>query len=167
MPLPRDITGYLKGSAGTAIPGLGRSITRSHGKSNVGPNTGTPWPSDIGAFSGAITYDGSGVTWSYVQRATTDANTIEPTVTGWYSCDATWVIEGGTPDATVAVSIGGAPYHGGQPGGFASLILDGSGYGIVSAHWQGVLAPGFGLAVGGAEFFTAQVIGRCEQKVNL
>lgn len=56
------------------------------------------------------------------------------------------------------VSAGGPPYKVGA-GGYSNVPLDGSGNGKASAHWQGLLVAGGGLAVDCGEFFTAYVRG--------
>lgn len=110
-------------------------------------------------FAGFLTYDSGGTTWSSVSNATTSTNLIEPPTTGWYDCDVTWTIVGGTANAHIEVSAVGPGYTAG-PGGRANVPTDGSGDGRVSAHWQGLLGSAGGLAVGGDEYFTAYVVGR-------
>jgi hypothetical protein len=114
--------------------------------------------SSLPAFAGYLTYDAGGTAWTYVENGSTSTNIIEPDRDGWYVCDVSWVIEGGTPDAHIKVSTAGPGYTVG-PGGLANVPTDGFGNGRVSAHWQGPLGAGGGLAVGGDEFFTAYVRG--------
>lgn len=121
-------------------------------------NIASPSGSGLVGFTGFLTYDGSGTTWTAVSGATTSTNVIAPTRGGWYSCDVTWFMVGRTPHAHVKVSTGGPPYMSG-PGGFSHVPTDSSGDGRSSAHWQGLLTGSAGLAVGGDEFFTAYVRG--------
>lgn len=123
----------------------------------LGGITPTP-PPTLPFFVGILTYDAGGTAWTDVFNATTSTNIIEPDRDGWYLCDVTWVITGETPDTNVKVSAGGPPYKVGA-GGYSNVPLDGSGNGKASAHWQGLLFAGNGLAVGCGKFFTAYVRG--------
>jgi hypothetical protein len=115
--------------------------------------------SGLTIFVGTLTWAG-GPVWSSLHGATSDAGQICPYSPGWYSCDVTFEVEGGTPGARIEVGAIGSPYHTGQTGGGLDvLILDGSGDGSTSVHYQGLLTLSDGLLVSASTDFTAAVVG--------